>query len=618
MPPARPLSSPAMRRLGQGDGDVPMTSGMPVKRRQLEPWEVDLAAGASRVAGGGGGTAVDAYTRDEMDVFLSERALVGHDHNGVYQPLGAVLTALSALVLDPSSAGKRVVVNEAGDGFELVDVEIPVEKHWITITATGTGASQDIALYEAVTEAEIFLFADGVLVDWADFSVSGSTLTTTQTLDAALTVRYLGTVDGAIPVNSVAPTISGTAQVGQTLTVSDNGTWSASPTSYTYRWRADGEYITGETGEDFLPLTTEFEGAEISCEVTAHNASGASAPAVSNDLGPVAALDGLTTPELAMDSGWSSGEAPVFKLTLHADHHPGFIIQFQRTSTGTGAAGDYTATDMDVEHRITASEWEAGAITLSALGDDGYENPPGGEYWMRARIKIEGELSVSGWTDEIHDTITASTAALTSITGVDKSQYLTITGAANLSATVNANVNSRCGCRADKPAQGNSFHMEMVIDSLLTSVAFGIIDDWNGTDPAGTGSNLQTATVIPGAASGANGFAVTLTAGNANASFARNGASNGIAIPGGAPVVGDGLIIEGDKTTKVINVWFWRAATSTATLLQTFTLTSKIPSVWNAYQAGWRKTASGVDGFTVNYGASPFLKTATAGVDHYG
>ncbi len=39
----------------------------------------------------------------------------------------------------------------------------------------------------------------------------------------------------AVPVNSVLPAISGTAQVGQSLS-SSTGTWSGSPTSYAYQW----------------------------------------------------------------------------------------------------------------------------------------------------------------------------------------------------------------------------------------------------------------------------------------------------------------------------------------------------------------------------------------------
>ena len=40
----------------------------------------------------------------------------------------------------------------------------------------------------------------------------------------------------AAPANTTAPAVTGTAKVGSTLTVS-NGTWSNSPTNYTYQWQ---------------------------------------------------------------------------------------------------------------------------------------------------------------------------------------------------------------------------------------------------------------------------------------------------------------------------------------------------------------------------------------------
>src|SRR5207244_3441828 len=40
---------------------------------------------------------------------------------------------------------------------------------------------------------------------------------------------------GNVPVNTAAPVISGTAQVGQTLATS-NGAWTNNPTSYAYQW----------------------------------------------------------------------------------------------------------------------------------------------------------------------------------------------------------------------------------------------------------------------------------------------------------------------------------------------------------------------------------------------
>jgi hypothetical protein len=86
------------------------------------------------------------------------------------------------------------------------------------------------------------------------------------------------------PVISVAPLVSGTEEVGQTLSVTD-GTWLNSPTSYTYQWKINNVNIAGATGNTYLiePLD---EGSNIKCTVTAGNAGG-DTPADSNTVGPI-------------------------------------------------------------------------------------------------------------------------------------------------------------------------------------------------------------------------------------------------------------------------------------------------------------------------------------------
>lgn len=76
------------------------------------------------------------------------------------------------------------------------------------------------------------------------------------------------------PVNTVAPSISGTAQVGQTLTASD-GTWTGAPTPVlTRQWLADDVAIEGETGTTYVPVVGDI-GAVITVTVTATNAADA-------------------------------------------------------------------------------------------------------------------------------------------------------------------------------------------------------------------------------------------------------------------------------------------------------------------------------------------------------
>lgn len=77
----------------------------------------------------------------------------------------------------------------------------------------------------------------------------------------------------AIPVNTVAPAITGTATVGQTLTTT-NGTWTGVPTpTYARQWYADGVAISSATGTTRV-LGSGEEGKVITVVVTATNSAG--------------------------------------------------------------------------------------------------------------------------------------------------------------------------------------------------------------------------------------------------------------------------------------------------------------------------------------------------------
>jgi hypothetical protein len=113
------------------------------------------------------------------------------------------------------------------------------------------------------------------------------TVTATNTAGAvSATSNSLGAVIW-LPANTVAPVISGTVTVGQTLT-STTGTWTGSPTpTFTYQWKRDGSSIGSATASTYALVIADVA-ASITCTVTATNTAGA-VSATSNSLGPVIA-----------------------------------------------------------------------------------------------------------------------------------------------------------------------------------------------------------------------------------------------------------------------------------------------------------------------------------------
>ena len=115
-------------------------------------------------------------------------------------------------------------------------------------------------------------------------------------LFANVLVLIQGASSVGVPSNSVSPVISGTPQVGSTLTAS-NGTWTNSPTGYTYQW----EYydtttnISGATSSSYTPVTGDISHT-LAVLVTATNGSGSSSPAASS---PTASVTGSSSTTLA-------------------------------------------------------------------------------------------------------------------------------------------------------------------------------------------------------------------------------------------------------------------------------------------------------------------------------
>ncbi len=88
-----------------------------------------------------------------------------------------------------------------------------------------------------------------------------------------------------IPAIVTAPAISSRARsvkVGQKLTCS-HGSWTESPTAYTYRWSRDGTPIAGARSPTYTVQQLD-EGNTLTCIVTATNPAGRGSPATSRQF----------------------------------------------------------------------------------------------------------------------------------------------------------------------------------------------------------------------------------------------------------------------------------------------------------------------------------------------
>ena len=125
------------------------------------------------------------------------------------------------------------------------------------------------------------------------------------------------------PSNTVAPVISGTLNVGETLTTT-NGTWDNSPTAYSYQWLRGGAAISGATSNTYTLVSVD-EDEFISCKVTASNVYGSTdaTSAQTAAIGP-SLFSGL------LDD--YSGAAAAYSLRLLRSGYSGNAIKVRRAS----------------------------------------------------------------------------------------------------------------------------------------------------------------------------------------------------------------------------------------------------------------------------------------------
>jgi hypothetical protein len=166
-------------------------------------------------------------------------------------------------------------------------------------------------------------------------------------------VGPVSSASGTAPVNTVAPVASGTMRLSETLSCT-TGTWTGTPTpTYAYQWQRGGVDIGGATASTHTVVAADLY-AEITCVVTATNASG-SDDADSNaltsplkviwDIDPDAAIwvrtAGWSVSVGSPEGAWSTADARWTWAQASTSLKP------TRVSTGLSydGADDYSACD---------------------------------------------------------------------------------------------------------------------------------------------------------------------------------------------------------------------------------------------------------------------------------
>ncbi|MCB0879267.1 MAG: hypothetical protein KDC46_09845 [Thermoleophilia bacterium] len=198
--------------------------------------------------------------------------------------------------------------------------------------------------------------------------------------------QLLNAIKGPLLTNTTAPSISGTPQVGQTLTAND-GTWSTTPTSTAYTWYTNGGSgstftpIGGATSQTYVPVSGDV-GAQIKVRVTASAAGSADGSADSAAV--TITQPTFTNTALPTVNGTA---VPGAAGTFFNDHALSFTLGGWTPTPTDGSAQWYSAPALG--STFTAIPGATG-LTLdpSSLGDG-------------TKVKVQITVTLAGYADGV-------------------------------------------------------------------------------------------------------------------------------------------------------------------------------------------------------------------------
>jgi hypothetical protein len=235
---------------------------------------------------------------------------------------------------------------------------------------------------------------------WSDISGATSSTYTLVSANSGKFIRSVVTITSSTgagtaysaytrkvdsPYNTVAPAITGTIRVGETQT-STNGTWSNTPTSYTYQWQSSSNGILwtniadSSTAATYIPT---FAQANLQLRVTISAVNAVDTATVTSNV-----VSGFLPPEATVIPTISGTTTAGLTLTATSGTWPqtssGYVYQWQRSTNGVSWSDISSATS---------------STYVLASGDAGYV------------IRVQVSLSTNAGTSVAYSLATTSIAA---------------------------------------------------------------------------------------------------------------------------------------------------------------------------------------------------------------
>ena len=276
-----------------------------------------------------------------------------------------------------------------------------------------------------------------------------------------------------------APTITGTAQVGETLTANTTGIADSdgpADVSYTYQWRADATDIAGATGSTYT-LSAADEGKTVKVRVTFTDDAGNEETLSSAATAAVAAAPQPNNP--ATGAPAITGTAQVGE-TLTADtagiadadglSNVSYSYQWLADAAAIAAAtaNTYTLADSDAGKTVTVQV----SFTDDAGNDEAVTSGATDTVASKPNSPASGAPAISG-TAQVGETLTADTAGIADADGLSNVSYgyQWLAGAAAIAAAT-ANTYTLADSDAGKTVQVRvSFTDSAGNEETLTSEA---------------------------------------------------------------------------------------------------------------------------------------------------